>query len=254
MQLNIVEIIGPPGIGKSTVYKSLCKTWKPNSNWTYPEILLSDKQPKITDVSKWVEFQAKRLFGKKITKKVNQNQGLKFINAFPQLANFYWSYLSSDSTSNSTEIDKSFRSAHLLFSDFCTYQAIADTPSTKPCLVNEGLLQKSFLLNENEDYVTELVDSYFKLIPIPRAIIYLNSVNRDVIIQRLINRSKVIATHQGKDSNQLLYDIELWQMYLNKIAGKAIELKIPVIKVEGESPINETVKNLQAQLDQLKNF
>lgn len=248
---KIIEVIGPPGVGKSTIYKALCKTWSPNANWIHQHALLVPDSPNFIEFGKWLEHQAKTLFNKKLTKSINTDYGLRFAAKNQALANFYWRHLSDTGTYSSKEIDKRFRSAYFLFHDFCRYQAIIESSCAKPCIINEGLLQKSFFVPENGERLNELIEMYLSLLPLPHAIIFIDAPNAEVIVDRLQRRNKVIASHGGKDAQALLEDIERWQRTLNLIVEKAQKAGVGIIKVDGEKPVNENVLELNRRLSSL---
>jgi ABC-type bacteriocin/lantibiotic exporter with double-glycine peptidase domain len=64
MKQKIIEIIGAPGVGKSTIYQSLCRTWKPGSEWVYPDVLLT-LQPGFFSFRKWIVYHLRMLLRKK---------------------------------------------------------------------------------------------------------------------------------------------------------------------------------------------
>lgn len=235
MSQKIIEIIGPPGIGKTTIYESLCKTWRSTFNWTYQEALLTPK-PHFSEFNKWTEYRLRRLLGKKITKSIPVEYGLRFIENHQELANFYWNYLS-----NAPEISKRFRAAHFLFTDFCRYQAIVESNAVQPCIINEGLLQKSFFIHNDEQVMLAALDKYMPLLPLPYAIIYINTPDTSLIIERLRSRKKIIASHLGKGYNDLFADIEKWQYLLNLIVEKMKCKNVPIYHIEGSKPLEENV-------------
>ncbi|AKD04404.1 hypothetical protein POKO110462_06310 [Pontibacter korlensis] len=251
MNQKIIEIIGPPGVGKSTVYKSLCKTWTPSANWVYQDTLLLPEKPNIQDFRRWFEYYAKKLLGKKITRSIKAEYGLRFVSNNPNLAHFYWDQLSDTRIFKDEEINKRFRSAYFLFCDFCRYQAILEKESSKLCIVNEGLLQKSFFVHDNEEYLNVLLSTYLSLLPLPHAIIFINTPNKKVIFERLRGRKKIHASHVGKEDAGLMEDIDRWQQTLNLIIEKAREANVKVLNVDGEKPIGDNVSYINSMLAKL---
>ncbi len=251
MNQKIIEIIGPPGVGKSTLYKALCKTWSLDSNWIYQEALLIPAKPSFLDFRKWLEYYAKMLLDRKLTKSIKTDYGLRFVNNNQALANFYWSHLSDTRTYTSDEIDKRFRSAYILFYDFCRYQAILETFYEKPCLINEGLLQKSFFVLEDEDYLHTLLNTYLSLLPLPQAVIIINTTSNSVIFERLRNRKKIIASHEGKDDSEILKDIEKWQRTLSILIEKTQDSSVKILRIDGEKPIDDNVHHISGLLASL---
>lgn len=248
---KIIEVIGPPGIGKSTLYKAISNTWTQNSNWTYQESIHFLGKPNFSGITQWLEFQSKKLLGRKLKKSIPTEYGLRFVNNNPDLANFYWDHLADSRVYNSDEIAKRFRSAYFLFNDFCRYQALLESACEKPCLINEGFLQKSFFINKDDAFIHDVIDTYLGLVPLPYAIIYIDTPNRELILERLLNRKKVIASHLEKDDTSLLEDIAKWQYILKLIIEKAQNHRVKILKLDGQKPVSYNVACMQEFLQSI---
>ena len=244
---KIIEFIGPPGIGKTSIYESLCKTWRSTSNWTYQEALLTPK-PHFSEFNKRVEYRLRRLLGKKIIKSIPVEYGLRFVENHQELADFCWNYLSDTQAGAAQEISKRFRAAHFLFTDFCRYQAVMESNAAQPCIIKEGLLQKSFFIHDDEQVMLAAIDKYIPLLPLPYAIIYINTPDKNIIVERLRSRKKVIASHLGKGYKDLLADIEKWQYLLDLIVEKMKCKNVPIYHIEGSKPVEENVISINKLL------
>ncbi|SHF39316.1 hypothetical protein [Flavisolibacter ginsengisoli] len=243
-----IEIIGPPGIGKSTFYKSLCKTWNNNLNWVYQNRLLAPPKPKLSEFKIWLQYQFHMIANKDGNRDIPVDYGLRFVEDHKELGLFFWNHLSGINSCMDKEIGKSFRSAYFLFKDFCRYQAIFDSISSKPCIIDEGFLQKSFLLQDNEKLMAEIVTEYLHLIPLPSSVIYINTTDANIIIDRICNRKKIIASHFRKDKNELIAETEKWQYLFSIIIEKLTRNNIPVLCIDGERPIDENVRYINSVL------
>ncbi|HUQ97511.1 MAG TPA: hypothetical protein VM010_07595 [Chitinophagaceae bacterium] len=244
MKGRIVEMIGPPGIGKTTLYKALCKTWRPVSQWTHPAVLLQ-QQPPITEGRKWLAYQFRKWVEKDTSKSIPVTYGMRFIELHPELASFYWQYLSCKEVYAEDQIAMRFRAAHFLFTDFCRYQAINEHKDVKPCIISEGLLQKSFFTHYERPFLPALIEKYISLLPLPAAVIYINSGDKPLIIKRLRQREKIIPSHFGKDDAALLADIETWNVVLDLMAAKLQERNVPVYPIEGAKDVSENIQTIQ---------
>src|SRR5687768_1614077 len=99
MKPTIIEIVGPPGVGKSTIYQSLCSTWKPGSTWVYPDVLLTSK-PAFFTFPKWMMYHLRLLLGKKLTKAIPVDYGVRFAGQQQELAKFCWKCLTDVQLNN----------------------------------------------------------------------------------------------------------------------------------------------------------
>jgi len=239
MATEIIEIIGPPGIGKTTLYNALCKKWRPSCYWTYLDVLLTPA-PSFSDFNNWFEYKIRKVLKRKLSKSVPTEYGLRFAQSHPELTNFYWHQLSDENVYASIKAEMHFRSVFLLYSDFCRYQAIAEKESPNPCVLNEGLLQKSFLVQNDLGLMSDLINKYLAFVPLPKAIIYINT-DKELIVERLINREKIIATHLGKNRNELLEDIIKWQYQLELIISWMRNHRVLVYNIDGAKPVEENV-------------
>ncbi|RYY16487.1 MAG: hypothetical protein EOO04_26875 [Chitinophagaceae bacterium] len=238
MNTEIIEIIGPPGVGKTTLYDALTKAWSPSCTWTYQEALLTPV-PAIAEFSSWVEYRLKRILKKKLSTSVASDLGFRFIHLHPELANFCLEHLSGEAR-EANILAMRFRSLSLLYTDFCRYQAIDERVSDKPCIVNEGLLQKSFLNRSDLSVMSDLVNQYLAFVPKPEAVLYINT-DKELIVDRLVKRRKLIATHSGKSQQELLMDIANWQTQLGIITAWMADHHVKVYTLDGALSIHENV-------------
>ncbi|WP_157593763.1 AAA family ATPase [Pontibacter actiniarum] len=246
----LVEIVGPPGVGKSTIYKALCKKWSPECNWVYQDALLAPAKPSFLRFSKWLEYNYKVLAGKRRAKSVPVEYGLDFIQENQALADFCWAFLSDTGTAPGNGAHR-YRAAYFLFGDFCRYQALQKAASTRPCVIEEGFLQKSFLVQGNGASAEQLIDRYINLIPLPRAIIYIDAADKVTITNRLTSRPKTIASHIGKGVAALEQETEKWQCTLGAILGRLHAQHVDIYKVDGEKTVEENVQVIRKVLQNL---
>ena len=67
--------------------------------------------------------------------------GLEYIENNKSLVEFLWNHLSGTAFYNEEDIGHRYRSVFFLFRDFCQYQAIWNARSTKPCIIDEGMVR-----------------------------------------------------------------------------------------------------------------
>ena len=238
---KIIEVIGPPGVGKSAIYQALCYQWKPQCNWIYQDALLAPAKPPVSQVMKWLAHHASLLLGKKLTRTLPVDFGVRFVNEHKELAAFYWNHLSEKGLAQNGEAALRFRSAYFLFADFCRYQAIRESPSQKPCIIDEGFLQKSFLIDADQQRMQCLIDQYLAIVPLPHALVYIDTAHKNIISERLRNRKKVHISHIGKDEAALLEETGKWQYLFHTILEKTERKNVLTFKIDGARPIADNV-------------
>jgi adenylate kinase family enzyme len=253
MKTKIIEIIGPPGVGKSTIYQSLCKSWKPGSPWVYPDVLLTTR-PGFFSFRKWLVYKLSMLLGKKLIKTIPVDYGVRFAGQQQELAKFCWEYLAEIQFYEDRDINKRFRSTYFLFRTFCMYQVILEKAPAKPCIIQEGFLQKSFFIRDKEEddqLINELLNNYLQLIPLPYAIIYMDTPDSKEIVKRLRGRSKIIVSHYGIDDTALQRDVEKWRHAQQKILEILKKAGVLIVQINGMAPVKENVAIIKKLLKEI---
>ncbi|MES2649746.1 MAG: hypothetical protein V4717_22905 [Bacteroidota bacterium] len=242
---KIIEIIGPPGAGKTTIYKALCKEWNSGCNWIYQEKLLAKNQHSIYSPARWMESKLKSLLNKHNGQTIAVEYGIRFTETNRKTANYLWNYLDKNVDTEDGSAGQKFRAAYFLFKDYSRYQAIWEKNSAMPCIIDEGLLEKSFFVTNSNDKMKEIMDAYLEIVPLPTTLIYIDIDEPGKIVERLLTRPKTIASHTGKNREELIRNIENWQKLFNIITGKLLEKNIPVYRLDGMLPINQNVQKLK---------
>lgn len=232
----MVEIIGPPGVGKTSVYEALCSKWQPGANWIYMEALAWQMQRKggITD---FVQLQLHRYTGKLLKRSLPVDLGVRFSKANQTFAELCWQLI----TESGMQADLRIRAAYFLFQDFSRYQAAKEDRSNRVCVVHEGLMQKSFLLKALASGDLHTLASYFEQMPQPHAIFYLNVADPEIILKRLRSRKKTLAQHQGKTDDELLQEVYQWQQLFDTMTVHLHEKGIPIYHLDAAKPIGANV-------------
>ena len=200
-------------------------------------------------------YKTKKVLKKRLSPRgVSTEHGLPFSKFHPELTNFCWQQLASENIYNKEESGLRFRLAYFLFADFCRYQAIMEKKSSRPCLLNGGLLQKSFLIESDLQQMSHLINNYLPLVPLPNAIIYINTEDKELIVERLINRNKIIPTQLGKNKKELIEDIVQWQYQFEIIISWMLKHNVIVYNIDGARSVKENVLTITKILEKQKYF
>lgn len=246
MKSRIIEIIGPPGVGKSTIYQQVCRAWKPSCNWVYPDVVLT-RTPNFLLFRKWLTYRLRMLMSKKLTRTIPVEYGLRFAGEQQELAAFCWKLISYIQYYSDEDINKRFRSAYFLFSTFSMYQAIFEHAPEKPCIIEEGFLQKSFFIRDDkvdEQLTNYMLEKYLQLVPLPYAVIYMDMPDSHEIVKRLRSRNKIISSHNGIGDEALQRDIDKWRHAQHIILEKMKKAGVLTVQINGQQPVKENVSHI----------
>ena len=242
---RIIEIVGPPGIGKSTIYNTLSSLWKQQDSWLPQNALLRRSNPPISQFRHWIGHHVTGILSLKKSTAVPVEVGLRFANNHKALSFFFWSYLCGHATSKK-DTGNAFSTAYFLFKDFCRYQAIWDASSPRPCLLDNGFLSKAFLFHQEEEQLKQQLDEYLSLVPLPHAIICLEKEGSETVFHtgadQSVNGQK---PHQAAELMNLDRYKAVYKMIVEKMEG----YNIPLCRVNVR---NTNEKNLPILLNFLQ--
>lgn len=247
-----IEMIGPPGIGKSALYHTLVRRWRPASNWVPQDLLLGPARPGGMNPAAWLPYVLHRLRKGKTHKTLPADYGLRFAEEHQAYAALCWDLLSRPDLTPVSSPGPRFRAAYLLFLDFCRYQAIREKPGLQACLLEEGLLQKSFLVQDDVATMEALIRQYVSLVPLPQALIYIDTADPQVILDRLQRRTKTLFSHRGRSPELLARETGKWQRMLALVLEQARLAGVAIYPIDGARPLQENAALIDQILTDLK--
>jgi thymidylate kinase len=243
MGKHIIEFIGPPGVGKSSIYRSLCQQWNANCAWIHQDELIAPR-PSIRNFTEWLEFNYLALLGRRRGKGGPMDNGLRFIQNHKELAALCWDHLSNPLFFNEEAVGKRYRAIYYLLHDFYRYQAILESACEHVCIIDEGFLQKSFLIHDDEAIMLAFIRRYLQLVPLPHAIVYIDTPDKELIAERLRSRKKSLPPQLAKNPAALLAETEKWQQFLQLVLGLMEKESVIIHRIDAARPIRENVQLL----------
>jgi shikimate kinase len=199
---EIIEFIGPPGAGKSTVYDGLVNKWKRKNCWAPMHQFLPVKRNAESGKKNFLELQVRRLLGKPALnlRKFNHS-AYEFLGENPKFVTICWEMIDDNRRKDHNGIDSRFRSAYYLFSVFGYYQALKHSIDPRICVTDELLVQRIIQITkeipDNDD-----ISMFAESVPLPRAIIYFDAP-AGVLAERISNRERKILRHKNLEAHRL---------------------------------------------------
>lgn len=244
----IIEILGIPGAGKSTLYSALVQQHRKSMPWTHQHCLLSAAIPSWSKPASRVSYLLRSMTGSRLPQMHDINSGIQFCQRNREFAELASQLLQTHPHLRS-DPGARFRASYLLYQDFCRYELISRTFTNQLCLIDEGLHQKSFLLPVTEETTNNLIDQYLDLSPAPAAAVVVDVTNKDILINRLRSRSKVIASHLGMSTEKLQENLDQWRHYLGVATERLRRKGTRLILIDGSAPLSDNLEQLRGALE-----
>lgn len=108
----------------------------------------------------------------------------------------------------------------------------------RACLIDEGLVSRLMHLN-SPTFSKEAVDQYISSMPLPDAIIYLNT-GANEILKRIKKREKKSTIHSGLSNQEIIESTENTQELIQYSLRKLEETEVQILRLSA----TESVKRL----------
>jgi thymidylate kinase len=254
---KIVELIGPPGVGKSTLYSALIAKWQKGFDWIPDRHLVSSCTRQKLNYNSPKEFALTLLtnvYGKP-DKKVLKEAGQRFVDRFPEFMDFLWEYIHSEKrVHKNSKKDLRFETAMLFYDKIQKTQIMLESDSKKIVLHDAGIINwivpiihDTYRMDEEKDLLYKFIETMY----LPYAMIYVLCDTKENV-KRLSTRKRKLRMHSGLDIN------ELERSALNEQEKRASfykileSLGIPILKIDSSKNIEDNVSQITAFLNNLK--
>ena len=223
----IIEFIGAPGVGKSTIYKELIKRRGINSKWApQSHFLPKIRKARFSTLRYW-ELLTRKLVSKPLydSNKITTS-AYKFLKENPQFISLCWDLIDINRREDHLQIDNRFRSAYYLFSVFGTFQCIKDSSDQRICITDELLVHRIIQITK-EAVNSDDISRFAQYVPLPQALVLFDAP-AIVIAKRIIERERQIIRHKNREINKLIELAELdkkrFEITANELQKRGVEL------------------------------
>ena len=246
---KIVEFFGPPGVGKSTIFKEIELRRKKNFKW-----ITSKYWSQATfEKNKYFSFN----FYKGLITKNNidtlklKDAGNRFIVQYPEFMDACWQNIIHKHRVSHNKLDIRFQKAIHLQTEIQKIQMLRENDVDKICLLDEGVvhlipnaLYKSSNLLEEYEEIRLLIN----IIPLPEAVISIDTDAKE-IAQRLSKRSKVISMYKNLDISELEILSEIDRERRSIIIDILENHGTPILKIDSSLDIATNAEKIISFMD-----
>lgn len=223
----MVEIIGPTGVGKSTINRNLMQIWDESSPWI--------------SFDTWMQQIDAYTFPFSET---DITAGLRFLQLYP---NYLPDFRKIDSQNKNVEnwfIRRKRELQHFkVLCDVQLFQEIypKDTSDNSYCIYDEGIIFKTFNrvdIEQHNDVIRNLLDTF----PLPGVVIFVDAPS-DIIAERAFEREKTAPVHRHKNQLEIHQDIIHQKKRFSNLAQILEEKGIIVYRIDAtDTPENAAYK------------
>lgn len=243
---KIIELTGPPGVGKSTYYDALVAQWTKQSNWQPAEHFYPSQKINYTNPRTFVtSFFQKAI--RKIDSDAFNDAGRRFVANYPEFVDAVF----EDISLNKRDVygkDLRLHDASFLYSSFQRIQLLLDCKTEKFILKAEGIVHR-IPHSVNDDELTKdrrVVVSLLDKIPMPAAVIYL-TCDVEENAKRLATRKFVWDGHRNLSLTRLQEYSRRSHEKRDMIIDVLREHRVPLLKID-------TTIELQKGIETILNF
>lgn len=232
---RIVELSGPPGVGKTTIYKEIEKQWHKKCSWIpahflYPHLKLN-YQSLITLLKNL--YKTLKDEPNKIGSIVFSEARKRFVTQYPEYIDRCWNDILAKQKTSLNGRDLRFEKVQQLSEMIEKIQLLKESETEKIAILDEGLIHLLDVLSfcNSRHEIVEIIN----VMPLPDALIYIQTeVSENV--ERLVQREEVISIHKYLNTGQL-QKITSQSRQRRIIINEILKDKgIPILEIDLKTP------------------
>lgn len=210
---KIIELLGSPGVGKTTLYREMESLWNKDCNWMPSWHFYPKKEITTARLSSFFFDVLKRIKNKngEIDAYAMEEAGRRFIELYPDYIEACWNNINRMQKNNPDKADLRFHKASYIYKVIKKIQAIREKTSHKIAVADEGLINIINSIFHEREVLTEEkeeINRLLELMPIPDGVVYVETGLQENF-KRLTERKKVIPVHQSLEDGELKKIIRL---------------------------------------------
>jgi hypothetical protein len=250
---KIIELLGIPGVGKSSIYSALSSSWNKDMNWVPADLLLPKQKITFRSPKDFLLSFSKRI-GKDINLSLLKEAGFRFVAQYPEYMNGSWDAIHRKHISREDGPDVRLKEATRLKKSTEYIQYISENESLKYAILDiGGLVQRlDFTWFTSKDIVEDQreIVHLLNFMPLPEGVIYIY-VDQKINVERLLNRGRTLAVHRNLTGKELEEFCKKYQQRWAFVCDKLEEKNVPLLKIRAQIPIPEIKDRINEFVEKL---
>lgn len=240
---KIVELLGPSGVGKSSLYVELQNRWCETDDWAvYHDFIYQRKKMDLVTLA----LKVKSLWKKTHNSDYFWNDGnlkdmqREFADRYPEFMSVLMDLVEEHTKEGYSGEDKRFLVMFFSLKSIGRLQAVYEKKKdARTCLIDEALISRIMHLN-SPSFTSSHIETYLSAMPLPDGLVYLNAP-AEVILERIQKRKrkKLSTIHQGLSDGEIQLYTENTQQLMETVTQLLNQNNIPVLQLDATKPLKE---------------
>lgn len=238
---RIVELCGIAGVGKSTIFKAMISKWNTSADWVPGHFLYPQEKLRFDTLSKFIlSVERKLTTGEgNIDERAMKAYGDRFLTLHPAYIDACWNNIFSREHKRVDGLDIRFDKARYLYSTLQKFQFLKESETGKTTVIDEGLTHRianGMYRGESPEKEREEIYHLVRLMPLPDALVYVDAETEEVV-QRLVNRRKVILSHQSMSQTHLQHNCQRSKERMAVVIKNMESRNVPILRIDAKTEI-----------------
>lgn len=244
-----IELIGVPGVGKTTTYNFLRSKATKNIKWIPYESLLKHKYTNGENFKVRLKQSIARII-RLNSISFNMKTLERFFKNNPELMELFWKKISQQE--ENTGEDLRFYGVNYVMSVLEKIQNIRDFQLAKFCILDEGLVHNINYFTTHTSNLNRIA-AVLDVMDLPKAVIYFDGQVDDIIDRTLI-REKLRPRDENLSLKELinsrLKSIQEKELYIEAVTLR----RIPVLRLDARESVIVKSNQIQSFIQTLPKF